>query len=141
MVMQPGWTEEIRIPMKMGSEKEAMDRASSFARAIGFGAERIEDIKTALSEACLNAIEHASAKDASDAVVATFLRDEHGMQVTVVNKGKSFSPAEGKPDIKAKIEGRDRVRGWGLFLMRELADEVDIKHEAGSTMLTLKFHL
>jgi serine/threonine-protein kinase RsbW len=141
MVMQPGWTEEIRIPKKMGSEKEAMDRASSFATAIGFNAERIEDIKTAVSEACLNAIEHAPAKDASDIVVVTFLRDESGMQIAVANKGKSFLPPKGKPDIKAKIEGRDRARGWGLFLMRELADEVDITHEQGSTKLTLKFQL
>jgi serine/threonine-protein kinase RsbW len=139
--MQPGWTEEIRIPRKMGSEKDAMDRASSFASAIGFGAERIEDIKTAVSEACLNAIEHTPAIDASDVVVVTFLRDESGMQIAVANKGDSFLPTEGKPDIKAKIEGRDRARGWGLFLMRELADEVDIKQEEGTTKLTLKFQL
>jgi len=140
-MIQRGWTEEIHLPKKPGAEKEARDRASSFATAIGFGMERIEDIMTAVSEACLNAMEHAPSQDLSDTVLVTFLRDEQGMQIVVANKGKSFLPPEGKPDLREKIEGRDRARGWGLYLMRELADEVEIINEQGITTLTMKFRL
>jgi serine/threonine-protein kinase RsbW len=139
MVMQPGWTEEIRILPKAGREKEAMERAGSFAAAIGFQNDRIEDIRTSVSEACLNAIEHTEGR--SDTVLVRFLRDGAGMKITVANKGKPFSPVEGKPDIREKMEGRSRPRGWGVYLMRELSDEVEITHDQGVTTVTITYRL
>jgi len=44
----------------MGFEKVAMSTASSVAKLMGFRDERIEDLKTAVAEACINAIEHGN---------------------------------------------------------------------------------
>ena len=141
MVMQTGWTEEIQIPPRTGCEKEAMERASSFAAAIGFQGERIEDIKTVVSEACLNAIEHTRREGLRDTILVRFLRDETGMKIMIVNKGKPFTPVEGRPDIREKIEGKDRPRGWGTFLMLELSDGVEITHDRGETTVTISVRL
>ena len=35
-----------------------MEKAAEVAREMGFSEDRIEDLKTAVSEACTNAIEH-----------------------------------------------------------------------------------
>lgn len=58
---------ELRIPSILGFEKLAMDFAASAARLLklpenGEPENRIEDLKTAVSEACINAIEHLKSR-------------------------------------------------------------------------------
>jgi len=53
---------ELHIPSVLGFERVAMETAASVAKKIGFTEDRIEDLKTAVSEACLNAIEHGNKK-------------------------------------------------------------------------------
>ena len=47
---------EVRLPSRMGFEKVAMSTAASVAKLMGFREDRIEDLKTAVAEACINAI-------------------------------------------------------------------------------------
>jgi serine/threonine-protein kinase RsbW len=49
---------EVRLPSRLGYEKGAMSTAASVAKLMGFREDRIEDLKTAVAEACINAIEH-----------------------------------------------------------------------------------
>jgi len=51
-------TVEVRLPTRPGYEKVAMSTAASVARLMGFPEDRVEDLKTAVTEACINAIEH-----------------------------------------------------------------------------------
>ena len=53
-------TVEVRLPSQMGYEKVAMSTAASVAKLMGFPEDRIEDLKTAVAEACINAIEHGN---------------------------------------------------------------------------------
>ena len=56
-------TVELKIPSELGYEKVAMAAAGSVAKKMGFTADRVDDLKTAVSEACINAIEHGHLKD------------------------------------------------------------------------------
>ena len=56
---------ELHIPSVPGAEKVAMERAAEVARGMGFSDDRIEDLKTAVSEACINAMEHGNRMDAA----------------------------------------------------------------------------
>ena len=49
---------ELQLPNTLGSEKIAMEKVTLVAKSMGFENERIEDLKTAIAEACTNAIEH-----------------------------------------------------------------------------------
>jgi serine/threonine-protein kinase RsbW len=140
-VTKPKQHGQVRIPKTPGAEKIARDRAGSFAASIGFGADRIEDIKTAVSEASLNAIEHAICHDPSATVLVEFDAGEDGMQVSVSSEGQPFVPSDVKPDIRKKLEGKDRPRGWGLFLIRQLADEVEFDSDGKGTTVRMKFLL
>ncbi len=53
-------TIEVSLPNMLGYERIAMQCAASFAKIVGFVPERVEDLKTAVSEACLNAMEHGN---------------------------------------------------------------------------------
>jgi len=119
---------ELHIPSIIGFEKVAMETAASVAKEMGFTDDRIEDLKTAVSEACLNAIEHGNKMDTSTKVGITLTVEESKLQVTVQDEGKGIGQID-LPQIENKIEGKEKTRGWGIFLIKNLMNEV--KFESG----------
>ena len=89
----------------------------------------------------MNAIEHGSSDDSTNIIHIQFCAESEGMEVIVLNKGASFELLNSKPDIGAKIEGKDRARGWGLFLIRSLADAVEIGTKDEYTFIKIRFKL
>jgi serine/threonine-protein kinase RsbW len=114
---------ELHIPSVMGYEKIAMECAASVAKKMGFTENRIEDLKTAVAEACLNAIEHGNKMDASTKVGITLTVEESRLQVAVKDEGKGIGQVS-IPRIENKIEGKENLRGWGIFLIKNLVNEV-----------------
>jgi serine/threonine-protein kinase RsbW len=74
---------ELHIASVPGAEKAAMERAAEVARGMGFSDDRIEDLKTAVAEACINAMEHGNKMDASTKVGVTFTVTGKNLQVDV----------------------------------------------------------
>ena len=114
---------ELHIPSVMGSEKVAMETAASVAKKMGFTEDRIEDLKTAIAEACINAIEHGNKMDSSTKVMITLTVEESRLQVAVKDEGKGIGEIQ-TPHIEDQIEGKDKSRGWGIFLIKSLMNEV-----------------
>ena len=81
---------ELHIPSVMGFEKVAMECAASVAQKMGFTEDRIEDLKTAVAEACLNAIEHGNQLDTSTKVGITLTVEKTKLQVAVKDEGKGI---------------------------------------------------
>ena len=121
--MNPHNQIELHIPSVMGNEKIAMDTAASMAKRMGFTEDRIEDLKTAVAEACINAIEHGNEMDSSTKVAITLTAEESKLQVTVKDEGKGVGKTSA-PSIENKIKGKDKTRGWGIFLIKSLMNEV-----------------
>ena len=117
---------ELHIPNAFGYEKVAMNFAATAAKDMGLSNARIEDLKTAVSEACLNAIEHGNKMDARMKVGIVLNVEELNLQVTVQDEGDEIGPVE-TPKIEDKIEGKDKPRGWGIFLIKNLVDEVEFE--------------
>src|SRR5579885_2534124 len=80
-------TVELRLPSRLGFEKVAMGTAASVAGLMGFSEDRIEDLKTAVAEACINAIEHGNRLDASQTVVVILSIAENTLEVKVLDRG------------------------------------------------------
>ena len=119
-------TVEVNLPNEIGYERIAMACSASFARIVGFVPERIEDLKTVVSEACLNAMEHGN-KGAPDArVIVTMNYKENAITVSVIDEGTGVDKIPAEPDIKKKIEKLETPRGLGIFLIKQLADQVDL---------------
>jgi len=51
---------DLSFPSELGYEVIAREAVGAFARCIGFEKDRVKDLQTALSEACINAIEHGN---------------------------------------------------------------------------------
>lgn len=132
---------ELQIPSIQGFEKIAMDCVSSVAKEMGFSDDRIEDLKTAVAEACINAIEHGNKMDTSTKVGITLTMDESKLQVAVKDEGKGIDNVD-TPIIDDKIEGKDKTRGWGIFLIKSLMNEVKFEQRPeGGNEIRMIIHL
>ena len=133
---------ELHIPSILGFEKVAMATAAALAQEIGFSKDRMADLRTAVSEACLNAIEHGNRQDASMQVLVTLTADADRLQVDVDDRGSGIGAMPDEPDIDEKVAGNAPSRGWGMFLIQNLVDEVRFEKTAdGGNRTRLVVHL
>ena len=115
---------ELRLPSVLGFEKVPVAAATIMAEDMGFSKDRIDDLRTALSEACRNAIEHGNRQQAGIQVLVTLTGQAHGLQVEVTDQGEGLGERElVTPRIEDKLSGEDTARGWGLFLIDQLVDQ------------------
>jgi serine/threonine-protein kinase RsbW len=116
---------EVRLPSRLGYEKVAMSTAASVAKLMGFREDRIEDLKTAVAEACINAIEHGNRLNEGLSVGVVLSAGEDSLEVKVIDDGKGLKCLPAKPDIDKKIHGEEDPRGMGMFLIQALVDEAE----------------
>ncbi|HEV2136653.1 MAG TPA: ATP-binding protein [Terracidiphilus sp.] len=118
-------TVEVRLPSRMGYEKVAMSTASAVAKLMGFREDRVEDLKTAVAEACINAIEHGNRLNEGLSVGVVLSAEADKLEVKVIDDGKGISKRPAKPDIDRKMHGEEDPRGLGMFLIQALVDEAE----------------
>lgn len=118
-------TIEIMLPSRLGYEKVAMSTAASVAKMMGFSQDRIDDLKTALAEACINAIEHGNRLDADLKIGVEMSVLDDMLEVKVVDEGKGDIDKPHDPDIDRKMQGEEDSRGMGMFLIQALVDEAE----------------
>lgn len=116
---------EVRLPSELGFEKVAMSTAAGVAQIMGFSAERIEDLKTALAEACINAIEHGNRLDESLYVNVELAMKDTMLEIKVSDEGEGVGKEVASPDIDRKMRGEEDPRGMGMFLIESLVDEAE----------------
>lgn len=132
---------ELHLPSVLGCEKVAMDFAAAVARTMDFPADRVEDLKTAVSEACLNAIEHGNKLDASMKVGISLTVAGSSLQVAVQDEGKGIGQVA-TPSIESQIEGKANSAGWGIYLIKSLMDEVTFESTPeGRNVVKMIIHL
>ena len=118
-------TVEVRLPSRLGYEKVAMSTASAVAKLMGFRDDRIEDLKTAVAEACINAIEHGNRLNETLSVGVVLSAGADALEVKVIDNGRGMTRQPAKPDIDRKMHGEEDPRGLGMFLIQALVDEAE----------------
>lgn len=133
---------EIHLPSELGFEKVAMGTAASMASLMGFSPDRIEDLKTAIGEACINAMEHGNRMDDCLRIGVELSRTDTTLEVKVSDEGTGPPQEPALPDIDRKMSGEEDTRGMGMFLIRALVDEAEW-HQGppGGSYLRLLFRL
>ena len=125
MVETRGTAVEVKLPSRLGFEKVAMGTAASVAKLMGFPDDRIEDLKTALAEACINAIEHGNHLNDNLCVGVILSVSDEALEVKVMDTGTGNTKTPSKPDIDRKMHGEEDPRGMGMFLIQSLVDEAE----------------
>ena len=133
---------EVHIPSIMGYEKVAMESAAAAAKIMGFHASRIEDLKTAISEACCNAMEHGNRFKKDTTVLVTLKVDKKKLEVNIKDEGGGLNRKIKDPEIEKQINGIENSRGWGMFLIKNLVDEVEMKKiPRGGNIIRMVVHV
>ena len=133
---------DITLPNQVGYERIAMASAATFAKMVGLAPERIEDLKTIVAEAAINAMQHGNKERPDAKVIVSMMLKENNIQVTVMDQGEGFSAFLPDPDIDRIVNEQDPPVGFGTFLIRQLADQVEIDKSAdGVSMVRMTIKL
>jgi serine phosphatase RsbU (regulator of sigma subunit)/anti-sigma regulatory factor (Ser/Thr protein kinase) len=109
-----------------GNEREAMERVAAAVTGLGIAARTLERLRTAVSEAAMNAIEHGNESKPEVAVAVEVVTSGEELRVRITDRGGERPVAEAeRPDLEAKLEGRQKSRGWGLFLIEHMTDGLE----------------
>ncbi|MDP9293419.1 MAG: SpoIIE family protein phosphatase [Actinomycetota bacterium] len=133
---------EFEVASAEGNERLAIARVSEAVAPLGLPEKRLERLKTAVGEATMNAMEHGSQyRDDRPVSVRVFTAgDSVRVQITDLGGGPPERERE-VPDLEAKLEGLQRPRGWGLFLIENMVDEARETSEEGRHTLELALRL
>jgi serine/threonine-protein kinase RsbW len=118
-------TVEVSLPNKYGYERIAMDCSASFAKIVGFTPGRIEDLKTAVAEACINAIEHGNKGHPDTRVLVSMNFKDDIFSVSVKDGGDGIKKLPKDRAVMQQIEKLEPPNGLGLYLIKQLVDEVE----------------
>jgi len=126
--MNPDWrtVAVFNIASSPGNERVAMEQVAGAARSY-VTTVCLERLKTATAEAVMNAMEHGNKYQAELKVHIELHVSPDALLLEVTDQGKDrVAPKERDPDLDAKLAGLDTPRGWGLFLIRNMVDEVTL---------------
>jgi serine phosphatase RsbU (regulator of sigma subunit)/anti-sigma regulatory factor (Ser/Thr protein kinase) len=116
---------DFTIASEPGNERIVMDRVAETIAPLDLSPSIVERLKTAVSEATMNAIEHGNQNRADVPVQVRVLIREVGLAVEITDQGGDpHIPILEAPDIDLKLAGLQTPRGWGLFLIQNMVDEM-----------------
>ena len=122
---------ELSFPSELGYEKVAREAVAAFARRLGCDRERVEDLKTALGEACINAIEHGNGHAPGLRVDVSCIGADDRLEIEVHDHGlKRYEAGGGVASIDLKLRGLAPLRGMGLMMIAQLVDEAGFTESA-----------
>jgi anti-sigma regulatory factor (Ser/Thr protein kinase) len=134
---------EFSVPSEEGNERQVMQRVAEAVQALNMPAASVEKLKTAVAEATMNAIEHGNHNNPDLPVQVQVKASPQLVSVHITDEGGSTPiPESEAPDLDAKLAGIQSPRGWGLFLIKQFVDEMNVitdeKHHTVELILHLK---
>jgi len=120
-----------------------MERIAEVVEALDLSNQRLERLKTAVAEATMNAMQQGNRHRPEVPVVIEVLSSGAELSVRINDQGESLVPGPDTevPDLEAKLEGLQTSRGWGLFLIRNMVDEMHIAIDEVRYTVGLVMHL
>src|SRR3954451_4977653 len=129
---------EFELPSEAGNERRVMELVGGAIAHLDIEPARIERLKTAVAEATMNAMEHGNEYRVDRPVSIRVLLSTDRVRVQVRDHGDARDLSEPEaPDLEAKLDGRQKPRGWGLFLIQNMVDEARVTSEPDGRTIEL----
>ena len=126
---------ELVIPMIPEMELTATKTAEAVGEFMGLDTDNIDEIKLAIIEACINAMEHSGSEDRK--VSVDFEIGEEALTIQISDRGQGFDLSLARDQLEQRREAGTRTRGWGLQIMEGLMDEVRVESGENGTVITM----
>jgi serine/threonine-protein kinase RsbW len=133
---------ELSVPSEPGNERRAMEEVAGAVEGLGLPDRTLERLKTAVAEATMNAMEHGNQYRSEAPVVIEVSASEVDLSVKLTDEGSGPPAFDSEtPDLEAKLEGMQSPRGWGLFLIKSMVDEMSVTGDEHHHTVELIVHL
>ena len=133
---------EFEVASVEGNERLALARVSTIVAPLGLPDDRLKRLETAVAEATMNAMEHGNRYRQEAPVLIEVSASDAELSVKITDEGTgppTFDPQT--PDLEAKLEGAQTPRGWGLFLIKSMVDEMNVTGDERHHTVELILHL
>ena len=118
----------ITIPVAPEMEIAATAQVSALGEWMEMGRDKIDEVKMAVVEACINAFEHSATPDRKVELAFRVGAEEgHGVDPTRLKT----------PEIAAALRS-SRKRGWGIKIIESLMDDVRIESGEHGTRIVMR---
>ncbi len=119
--------DEWAVASEPGNERQVIQRLGDTVVDLRLPEKRLEDLKTAVGEATMNAMEHGNHYQPDLPVTIQVRASQSTLSVRITDEGgHSAIPESQTPDLEAKLAGLQSPRGWGLFLIKHLVDDMHV---------------
>src|ERR671917_634364 len=134
---------ELSIPSEPGNERQATQEVGRAVSGLGLPERTLERLKTAVAEATMNAMEHGNRYNPDVPVKIQVWLLEERLLVRIIDRGSAPLPsiAAKGPDLETKLEGMQTPRGWGLFLIQRMVDEIRVSGNPDHHTIELVMYL
>lgn len=136
---------DFSVRSETGNERVALARVADAVESRCLPPARLEALKTAVAEATMNAIEHGNGNRPELPVLVRVTALPTSVTVAITDRGGLAATAAAEtpavPDLAAKLAGLQSPRGWGLFLIRNMVDEMAVLTEGSDHTVLLTMHL
>ncbi len=130
------------LPSRPGNERLAMQQVADAVAPLGLPQGKLDRLKTAVAEATMNGMEHGNKYDETIPVLIEVAREAGDLTISITDRGlKQPIPDAITPDLTAKLAGQQSPRGWGLFLIQNMVDEMHVSTGEMHHTVTLVIHL
>jgi serine phosphatase RsbU (regulator of sigma subunit)/anti-sigma regulatory factor (Ser/Thr protein kinase) len=131
-----------QVASEPGNERLAIDQVAEAVAGLELAGPRLERLKTAVGEATMNAIEHGNHNRPELPVDIRVVVDDTDLKVRITDQGGERPiPEVETPDLEAKLAGLQTPRGWGLFLIQEMVDDLRTAVDEHHHTIELVMHL
>ena len=127
-----GWNlvTNFEISSRPGEERQASQRVLEAVALFGLAESQERRLGTAVAEATMNAMEHGNQYQENLPVQIEVLNRDSAVAVRIRDFGKKpINDSPAVPDIDAKLAGLQSPRGWGLFLIKNMVDEMNVQQD------------
>jgi anti-sigma regulatory factor (Ser/Thr protein kinase) len=119
-----------------------MERVGEAVAPLALAPRRLEQLKTAVAEATMNAIEHGNVGREELPVDVEVALAGGVLTVRITDEGICGPIVEPEtPDLDLKLAGVQKPRGWGLFLIENMVDEIRVSDTGGRRTVELVLNL
>ncbi len=129
----------LRLPAELDQLPVFLDHVRQITQIAGLAEAQGTRLELAVEEALVNVFHYAYARQPNPGAVTCRVGVEaDGLTVEIVDEGPPFDPlARPDPDTALALEQR-QPGGLGIFMIRQLTDEVSYRREEGRNVLTIR---
>lgn len=118
------------VPSEPGNERLVANQVLNAVKELDLAETQQNRLETAVAEAALNAMEHGNKYQSELPVKVKVLRDRNQLVIQIKDFGGGAPiPSPVEPDLQAKLDGEQSPRGWGLFLIRNMVDDMKLSSD------------